>query len=174
MAPQVAGVHVWTHVLGVPSQAWFVPQVPQSSIPPQPSPCMPQLDPSEAQVAGVHMTVWPQTLGMPPPPHVSGMVQVPQSSVPPQPSPCMPQLKPSAAQVVGVHAVPHMLAVPPPPQVCPVGQPPQSTMPPQPSSTGPHIPGMQTEEASPQDGPESPASGRLSVPVEPPVELDAA
>ncbi len=67
-------------------------QVPQSSMPPQVSPCLPQLEPSEEQVAGVHMIMCPQTLGMPAPPQVSGMVQVPQSSVPPQPSPCVPQL----------------------------------------------------------------------------------
>src|SRR6185437_7972372 len=76
MAPQVAGVHVWTHVLGVPWQAWFVPQVPQSSIPLQPSPCMPQLDPSEAQVVGVHAV--PHMLATPPPPQVCPVGQPPQ------------------------------------------------------------------------------------------------
>jgi hypothetical protein len=37
----------------------------------------------------------PQTLGVPPPPHVWGAEQVPQLSVPPQPSPTVPQLNPS-------------------------------------------------------------------------------
>jgi hypothetical protein len=44
----------------------------------------------------------PQTLGVPPPPHVVGGVHVPQLSVPPQPSGIVPQFLPCAAQVVGV------------------------------------------------------------------------
>jgi hypothetical protein len=50
----------------------------------------PQLKPSPAQLAAVSGTqpfAPPQTLGVPPPPQLSGAVQVPQSSVPPQPSP---------------------------------------------------------------------------------------
>jgi hypothetical protein len=46
---------------------------------------------------------WPHTLGVPPPPHVSGAVHEPQASVPPQPSEMEPQFFPWAAHVVGVH-----------------------------------------------------------------------
>src|SRR5437867_996360 len=48
--------------------------------------------------------VSPQTLAIPPPPHVWGAVQDPQTSEPPQPSRIVPQVLPCAAQVVGVHA----------------------------------------------------------------------
>ena len=48
--------------------------------------------------------VRPQTLAMPPPPHVWGAVQDPQTSEPPQPSRIVPQVLPWAAHVVGVHA----------------------------------------------------------------------
>jgi hypothetical protein len=54
----------------------------------------------------------PQTLAVPPPPHVSGAVQVPQSSVKPVQSPLgmVPQFLPSAAQVVGVQQMPNRAA----------------------------------------------------------------
>src|SRR5258708_5484519 len=67
----------------------------------------------------------PHTLGVPPPPRVSGGVQGPQFTVPPQPSPMKPQFAPTAAHVVGTHGLPstenespHTLAMPPPPQIC--------------------------------------------------------
>ena len=43
---------------------------------------------------------FPQTLGVPPPPQVSGAVQLPQSRVPPQPLGTEPQLAPTALHVV--------------------------------------------------------------------------
>ena len=56
-------------------------QVPQSSIPPQPSAIVPQSATQAAHVVGVQ----PQTFGVPPPPQVLNPVQVlPQLSVPPQ------------------------------------------------------------------------------------------
>src|SRR5437773_705298 len=59
----------------------------------------------------------PQTLAVPPPPHVWGELHEPQLSVPPQPSLIAPQFFPWAEQVVGVQLVPQTLAVPPPPHV---------------------------------------------------------
>jgi len=71
---------------------------PQSSCPPQPSPIMPQL-----LAAQLFFMQTPQTLVVPPPPHVSpAVMQLPQSSCPPQPSLILPQFLPCAAQVVGV------------------------------------------------------------------------
>lgn len=49
------------------------------SVPPQPSEGVPQVAPSDAQVAGVQP---PQTLGVPPPPHVWGAVQATQAAPP--------------------------------------------------------------------------------------------
>jgi hypothetical protein len=72
--------------------------VPQSSMPPQPSPWVPQLKPSAMQVVGVQDV--PQTLAVPPPPQVMPMGQEPQSMMPPQPSLIFPQLP--AMQVTGV------------------------------------------------------------------------
>ena len=60
--------------------------VPQSSVPPQPSPMAPQFAPTIAQVSGVHIGL-PQTPGVPPPPQVVSVEQVPQSIKFPQPSP---------------------------------------------------------------------------------------
>src|SRR5207249_3618232 len=77
-------------------------QVPQLSVPPQPSETVPQSAPWAAQVVGVQAPV-PQTLGVPPPPQVCGAVQLPQLKVPPQPSGAVPQLFPSCAQVLGTH-----------------------------------------------------------------------
>ncbi|HZJ56302.1 MAG TPA: hypothetical protein VFD38_19325 [Myxococcaceae bacterium] len=60
----------------------------------------------------------PQTLGVPPPPHVAEPLQLPHWSVPPHPSLIEPQFFPWAAQVVGVHVLPpQTFGVPPPPQV---------------------------------------------------------
>jgi hypothetical protein len=85
-----------------PPQVRGAVQVPQSSVPPQPSLAKPQSAPVVAQVCGTQPPPFPQTFGTPPPPQVSGAAQVPQSSVPPQPSGSEPQFAPSAAQVVGV------------------------------------------------------------------------
>src|SRR5438874_1751036 len=70
-------------------------------MPPQPSPMGPQLAPAAAQVRGVQAG-GPHTLGVPPPPQVSGAVHMPQSSTPPQPSPTGPQLAPASAHVRAV------------------------------------------------------------------------
>ena len=59
--------------------------------------------------------VSPQTLAIPPPPHVWGAVQDPQTSEPPQPSKIVPQVLPCAAQVVGVQQAPFV-------QTCPLAQ----------------------------------------------------
>jgi hypothetical protein len=50
-AAHVVGTH--SHTLLAP-QASPAPQVPQFSVPPQPSPTLPQAAPSAAQVVGVH------------------------------------------------------------------------------------------------------------------------
>ena len=101
-------------------------QVPQLSVPPQPSDAVPQLSPSGHVVAGVQ----PHWLATPPPPQVSGAVQVPQLRVPPQPSDTEPQLSPAGHVVRGVQ--PQTFTVSPPPQVWGAVQVPQ--LPPQPSS----------------------------------------
>jgi hypothetical protein len=100
---------------------------PQSSIAPQPSGIDPQVAPWAVQVVGVQ----PQTLAMPPPPHVCGAVQVPQLSMPPQPSEMLPQVAPWAEQVVGVQQEPLK-------QVWPVGQPQVRVSPQSPSGIVPH------------------------------------
>jgi hypothetical protein len=112
------------------------------SIPPQPSPVVPQPTPSAAHVVGVQVaaSLCPQTLGFPPPPQVSAPVHVPHASIPPQPSDCAPQLKPSFAHVVGTQAtLPHWLGVPPPPHVWVSLQLPQSSIPPQPFDCVPQL-----------------------------------
>jgi hypothetical protein len=72
-------------------------QVPQLSIPPQPSEMLSQLTPCAAHVVGVQQTfdglhTWPAG-------------HVPQMSFPPQPSSIVPQFLPCCAQVFGVHIV---------------------------------------------------------------------
>jgi hypothetical protein len=82
----------------------------------------------------------PQTLGVPPPPHVSLPVQVPHDSVPPQPSPMLPQFLPWALHVVGTHAgTPQTLGVPPPPHDSGLVQLPHDSVPPQPSPMVPQF-----------------------------------
>src|ERR1700757_258787 len=71
--------------------------MPQSCVPPQPSPCMPQLKPSCPQVLAVQPPE--QTPGIPPPPHTWPIGHMPQSCIPSQPSVCRPQLKPSCMQL---------------------------------------------------------------------------
>ncbi len=95
-------------------------QVPQSSVPPQPSGMLPQSVPCAAHVVGVQ-----HTFGVPPPPQTAGAGQVPQFKVPPQLSGMPPQLAPCAAHVVRVQ--PHTFAVPPPPQMLGDAHEPQSS-----------------------------------------------
>jgi hypothetical protein len=59
--------------------------------------------PKSVQVFGTHPADPPQTLGVPPPPHVSGAVHPPQSILPPQPSPAKPHVAPRSLHVSGVH-----------------------------------------------------------------------
>ena len=125
-----------------PPQLSVPVHVPQLSIPPQPSACVPQLAASAAQVVGTHATV-PHWLGVPPPPHVSVPVQVPQLSVPPQPLDCVPQVAFSPAHVFAVQppstGVPHTPGLPAPPQLSvPVHEPHWMTFP-QPSPCGPQL-----------------------------------
>ena len=83
-----------------PPQVWGAVQLPQFSVPPQPSETMPQLSPSAAHVVGTHVVV--QTLFV----QVWPMLHVPQLNVPPHPSGMLPQFFPCAAHVVGVHETP--------------------------------------------------------------------
>jgi hypothetical protein len=88
-------------------------QLPQLSVPLQPSEMVPQFFPCAEQVVGVH----PQTLAVPAPPHVSGAAQVPQATTLLQPSEIAPQLSGAMQAVSGVHVPsPHTFGVPPPPQ----------------------------------------------------------
>jgi hypothetical protein len=145
------------------SGAWQVPpSALQWTAPPQPSETTPQFISLGHVVSGTQPELPPQTLWVPPPPHVSGAVQVPQLYVPPQPSLSTPQLRPAhaAACVIGTHELmsaspkppsassfeaPHVLGLPPPPHVVPAGHgvPPSSpahwTRPPQPSATTPQF-----------------------------------
>jgi hypothetical protein len=95
----VVGLH--SHLLGVPLAAHVAGavQVPQSSVPPQPSLATPQSAPRSAHFLGVH----PQMLGSPPPAQVVGDGQtLPQSSIDPHLSGIMPQFFPCIMQVVGL------------------------------------------------------------------------
>lgn len=94
---------------------------------------VPHPAPASAQVLGVH----PQTLGVPPPPQVSGTLQVPQLSWCPHPSSTVPQVAPRSAQVLAAH--PQMFGLPPPPQVCGLWQDPQSSNVPHPSEVLPQV-----------------------------------
>lgn len=89
---------------------------------------------------GVQSSVRPQTLGVPPPPQVSGAVQLPHWRRPPQPSAMGPHEPSTSSQVFGTQSLPppHRLGSPPPPQVVGMGQPPHSMSLPQPSGAGPH------------------------------------
>src|SRR5271170_7937439 len=79
--------------------AWPEGQAPQLMVLLQPSPCMPQVKPCDAQVCAgqvfMHVPVrhdWPEG-------------QAPQSMTALQPLSCMPQVKPCDAQVFGVQIV---------------------------------------------------------------------
>jgi hypothetical protein len=84
----------------------------------------------------------PQTLGVPPPPHIAGAVQLPQWSRFPQPSPTGPQFAAACVQVRGTQGVlgtPQVFAAPPPPHVAGALQLPHMMMLPQPSAIGPQV-----------------------------------
>jgi hypothetical protein len=127
---------------------------PQSRVPPQPSPIVPQYWPPPA---GVQEIFWqlgsPQTPATPRPPHDAGAVQAPQSNIPPQPSPMTPQKRETAAlQVKGTQpAVTHSpVAV----QDCVAAQAPQSMALPQPFPTLPqYLPVPAWQESATQSGP---------------------
>jgi hypothetical protein len=132
-ATQVVGVHPHTFAVPPPWQDWGAVQVPQSSVPPQPSEIEPQFLPCAAHVVGVQ----PQTFAAPAPPHVCGEVQAGQLSKPPQPSDFCPQSP--VWQVRGTHRLaPHWLGPAPPQFGVAVGHVPQSYVPPHPSGTDPH------------------------------------
>jgi hypothetical protein len=82
-AAHVVGVQLGVaHWFGTPPPPQICPvgQTPQSTRFPQPSAIGPQLAFASAHVRGWHVYVelWPQTLALPAPPHVSGSVQSPQ------------------------------------------------------------------------------------------------
>ena len=86
--PLQEGKHDW-----LVKQIWPLGQVPQSSVPLQPSEMLPHVLPWAAQLVGVQ----PQTLGVPglPPPQLFGAAQAPQfRSGPPQPFGMLPQFLP--------------------------------------------------------------------------------
>jgi hypothetical protein len=138
--PQTDGVPPPPHVLGET-------QFPHAIVPPQPSAIGPHA-PVGQVVFGVHVPVppspppLPQTLPVPPPPHVEPAGQAPpQLIVLPQPSAMLPQFWPAGHVVFGVQVgEPHWFATPPPPQIAPLMHlpVPQSMTPPQPSATFPH------------------------------------
>jgi hypothetical protein len=89
---QVWGMHAAPvpQTFGVPPapQLWPAGHVaPQSIVPPQRLPAMPQLKPFAWQVVGVHADVQVPFV------QTWFVGQVPQSCRLPQPSPCMPQVK---------------------------------------------------------------------------------
>jgi hypothetical protein len=131
-AAQVVGVQGAAAQVFEAVQTFPLPQVPQSSVPPQPSGIVPQVLLSYAQVVRVQPAAGvPHTFAVPPPPQVWPWGQLPQSSFAPQPSSTWPQLFPSDWQVAGWHAgAPQALAVPPPPHVWPSGHPPHWRNPP--------------------------------------------
>jgi hypothetical protein len=74
----LSGVH--PHTFGVPAPPQVTPMplhVPQSNVPPQPSPTLSQFAPRAAHVLGVQ----PHTFTTPPPAQVCGAVQVPHATL---------------------------------------------------------------------------------------------
>ena len=153
-SPPSGGMNPLPHTLGLPPAPHFKGdvQVPQESVPPQPSPAGPQLKPRSTQVFGVQMGAGvPHTAGVPPPPHVAGEVHEPHASVSPQPSPAGPQpifwsvhesgthAPPSIPPSGGTKLDPHVLGLPPPPQMSGAVQDPQESAPPHPSPAGPQL-----------------------------------
>ena len=128
------------HWFGVPPPPQvFVPeQLPQVSVPVQPSEIVPQFLPVGHVVAGVQ----PHWFGVPPPPHVCRPVHAfaGQVMVPLQPSLIVPHC-PNAQAVFGVQAVAPHLFGPAPPQFGVLPEQPgllQSNVSPQPVGTVPH------------------------------------
>ncbi len=115
----------WQVLLG--EQVSPLGQLPQLSVPPQPSGMLPQL--LAAQVWGVQVLTTHTLLTQ-----VSLVPQVPQLSVPPQPSGMLPQFLACAVQLVGVQ--PPLVWHVPLTHDSPTGQV-QVIVPPQPSDTGP-------------------------------------
>jgi hypothetical protein len=123
-----------------PQQLWLDGHAPQVTLPPQPSPMVPQYwvlpltQPWRTQPAGAGV---PHTAATPPPPQLVPAGQEPQVKAPPQPSPIVPQycalplVQLVATQPAG-GGVPHTPGIPPAPQLVPAGQAPQVTAPPQP------------------------------------------
>jgi hypothetical protein len=127
--PRLAHVCASQSHLPVVPQVLGGVQVPQLSVPPQPSGAGPQFLFCIAQLVE---TVQPQTLTVPPPPHVCGMAQAPQLatlrmapqlSVPETAPQFLPSLAQNAVSVSGVH--PQTLVVPAPPHVCGIAHVPQ-------------------------------------------------
>ena len=79
-----------------PPQISLFEQVPQLSVPPQPSEMCPQFLPWALQVVGLQQMFLS---------HFSPIVQLPQLSFPPQPSSALPHCRPSSAQVLGTQAL---------------------------------------------------------------------
>lgn len=135
-AAQVVGVHEPApQTPGVPPPPHVRPelQLPQLSIPVQPSLTSPHSRPRAEQVVGRQ----PQRLGAFTP-QLEPAEHVPQLSNAAQPSETRPHSALSVAQVPGVQVpVAHTFARPPAPQVFPPEQVPHSSTPPQPSSACP-------------------------------------
>src|SRR5262249_39055563 len=113
--------------------------MPQSMVPPQPSPIVPQYwpPPGAVHVPFVQLAGW-QTLARPPPPHTPPSAQAPHWSVPPHPSPIVPQkVSPPRPHV---SLLQFGLTQTPPVHVVPVGHSPQSIPRPHPSPTLPQKP----------------------------------
>jgi hypothetical protein len=88
----------------VVGQAMALAQAPQLSVPPQPSPIVPQYwPPIGVQVIGLQVGSLQTSATLAP--QVPPFGQLPQSSVPPQPSPMLPQKRALLAplQVRGTH-----------------------------------------------------------------------
>jgi hypothetical protein len=113
-----------THWLIVLHTVFAPVQVPQLSVPPQPSESVPHWAPCAAHVVGVQQRLPLQTS---PPGHE------PHDRENPHPSPIVPHWAPCAAQLVGVQ---HVLLVE---HSCPPAHVPQLSVSPQPSETLPHV-----------------------------------
>jgi hypothetical protein len=75
---------------------------PQETSPPHPSATSPQFIAEGHAVSGTHPELPPQTLGVPPPPHVFGAVHAPQVYALPHPSLAIPQSSPAQAVACGI------------------------------------------------------------------------
>jgi hypothetical protein len=75
LAPQTFAFPPPPHIS---SDGHVPPSTPQVTTPPHPSPTTPQFIPVGHAVSRTHPEFPPQTLAVPPPPHVAGAVQLPQ------------------------------------------------------------------------------------------------